>query len=44
MAEVEKQNEIPETEEAAEEVDVEIESEQEAPEEQQPEEDFFSET
>ena len=40
MAEVEKQNEIPETEEA-EEVDVEIESEQGTPEEEQPEEDFY---
>ena len=43
MAEVEKQNELPEEEvEAAEEVDVEVESEEELPEEeQQPEEDFY---
>ena len=41
MAEVEKQNELPEEEVEASEVDVEIEGEEQVPEEQQPEEDFF---
>ena len=42
MAEVEKQNELPEEDEVTEEVDVEIEGgEEEIPQEEQPEEDFY---
>ena len=41
MAEVEKQNELPETEEAVEEVDVEVEGAEEEIPEEQPEEDFY---
>ena len=42
MAEVEKQNELPETEEEVEEVDVEVEgAEDEAPQQEEPEEDFY---
>ena len=42
MAEVEKQNELPDTEEEVEEVDVEVEgAEDEAPEQEEPEEDFY---
>ena len=41
MAEVEKQNEIPEEEVEESEVDVEIESEEQVPEQEQPEEDFY---
>ena len=40
MAEIEKQNELPEEVET-EEVDVEVEGEEELPEEEQPEEDFY---
>jgi len=41
MAEIEKQNELPEEEVETEEVDVEVEGEEELPEEQAPEEDFY---
>jgi hypothetical protein len=42
MAEVDKQNELPETEEEVEEVDVEVEgAEDEAPQQEEPEEDFY---
>ena len=42
MAEVEKQNELPETEEEVEEVDVELEgAEEEVPQQEEPEEDFY---
>ena len=41
MAEVDKTNELPEEEVEESEVDVEIEGEEQIPEEQQPEEDFY---
>ncbi len=41
MAEIEKQNELPEEEVETEEVDVEVEGEEELPEEETPEEDFY---
>ena len=41
MAEIEKQNELPEEEVETEEVDVEVEGEEELPEEEAPEEDFY---
>ena len=41
MAEVEKQNELPEEEVETAEVDVEVEGNEEVPEEEQPEEDFY---